>query len=94
MEDAMKKITNRFLVEDADGRLFTVMCIKEYEGSNSFGSTMREVGTAFQTTSGELLTTSDNFSFNIANTKHYLRRVDVERSAQGVLRFRSFSLGM
>jgi len=90
----MKKIIDRFLAEDADGRLFTVMCVKEYEAANDLGTTVHEIGTSFQTTTGESLTTSNNSSFRVANTNRFLRRVNVERSAQGVLRVRSFSLGM
>ena len=90
----MKKIIDRFLAEDADGRLFTVMCVKEYEAANDLSTAIHEIGTSFQTTSGELLTTNNNSSFNIANTNRFLRRVGVERTAQGVLRVRSFSLGM
>ena len=90
----MKKVIDRFLAEAPDGRLVTVMCIKEYEEADDPGTAIHEIGTSFQTTSGELLTTRNNFSFNIANTNRFLRRVGVERTAQGVLRVRSFSLGM
>lgn len=88
----MKDIVDRFIARDADGRLFTVMCIKEYQGTNNPGTTLDEMGTSFQTTSGELLTTSNNVSFKIANTNRFLRRVGVERTAQGVLRVGSHSL--
>jgi hypothetical protein len=88
----MKDIVDRFIAKDADGRLFTVMCIKEYQGADNPGAAMDEIGTSFQTTSGELLTTSNNVSFKIVNTNRFLRRVGVERSAQGVLRVGSHSL--
>jgi hypothetical protein len=93
-EDAMKKVIDRFIAKDAAGKLFTVMCIEEYEEANNPGTVSHEIGTRFQTTSGELLTTSNNSSFNIANTNRFLRRVGVERTAQGVIRLRSFSPGM
>jgi hypothetical protein len=85
----MKDIVDRFIAKDAEGRLFTVMCIKEYQVNNNPGTAIDEIGTSFQTTSGELLTTSNNFSFRIANTNRLLRRVGVERTAQGVLRTRA-----
>ncbi|MES2627190.1 MAG: hypothetical protein V4628_18025 [Pseudomonadota bacterium] len=82
----MKDIVDRFIAKDADGKLFTVMCIKEYRETNNSGAAIDEIGTSFQTTSGELLTTSNNFSFQITNTNRLLSRVGVERTAQGVLR--------
>src|SRR5687767_11854889 len=93
-EDAMKKVIDRFIAKDAEGKLFTVMCIEEYEEANNSGTAGHESGTSFQTTSGELLTTSNNTSFNITNTNRLLRRVGVERTAQGVIRIRSSSLVM
>ena len=90
----MKKVIDRFLAEDTNGRLFTVMCIKEYEDANDLGTTVREIGISFQTSSGEVLTTTNNSSFNIADTSRSLRRVGVERTSQGILRLRGVALGM
>ncbi len=85
----MKKVIDRFIAKDTDGKLCAIMCIKEYEEINDRGIAGHEIGTSFETTSGELLTTSNNFSFNIANSNRLLRRVAVERTAQGVIRIRN-----
>ncbi|MES2624658.1 MAG: hypothetical protein V4628_05240 [Pseudomonadota bacterium] len=88
----MRRVIDRIVAEDADGRLYTVMCIQEYVPENDLGTAIREIGLTYQTTLGELLTTSDNVSFNIAGTNHFLHKVIVARKPEGRL-FRDFPRG-
>ena len=90
----MKKAIDRFVAEDAEGRLYTVVCIQECVADNDLGTAFHEVGVSYLTTVGELLTTSDNVNFNVVDTNRFLHKVDVTRTTQGVLRFRSFSMGV
>jgi len=90
----MKKVIDRFVAEDVDGRRYTVICVQDCIADDDLGTAFHEVGVSYLTTVGELLTTSDNVSFNVVDTNRFLHKVDVARTAQGVLRFRSFSMGV
>jgi hypothetical protein len=90
--NTMKKVIDRFVAEDINGTRYTVMCIQETVESNDPGTALQQTNLSYQTTVGEILTTSDNASFNVVDTNRFLHRVNVARSEQGVLRFRGFSM--
>ncbi len=88
----MRRVIDRIVAEDADGRLYTVMCIQEYVPENDLGTLIREIGLTYQTTLGEFLTTSDNVTFEITDTNRYLHKVIVTNKPEG-RRFRNLPRG-
>jgi hypothetical protein len=90
----MKRVIDRFVAEEADGRLYTVLCIEETVFENDQNTAGRVTGVTFQTTVGEILTTTDDTNFNVENTNRCLRKVDVTRTPDGILRLRGFAMGV
>src|SRR5688572_27220840 len=94
MGGTMKRVIDRFVAEEADGRLYTVLCIEETVFDNDLNTGGRVTGVTYQTTVGEILTTTDDANFNVENTNRCLRKVDVTRTPDGILRLRGFAMGV
>jgi hypothetical protein len=90
----MKRVIDRFVAEEADGRLYTVLCIEETVFDDDQNIAGRVLGVTYQTTVGEILTTTDAVNFNVENTDRCLRKVDVARTPDGILRLRRFAMGV